>query len=108
VRCDPLTRWFEPSDESTDRRVLESVDADALDMAVGSWLGASLRAGPRRRRRALAVAGKGLRGARHSSSDGQAVHLLAVCDQRAGTVLGQADVDGKTQCGAPRGALPYP
>jgi predicted transposase YbfD/YdcC len=102
VRRDPLTRWFEPPDESTIRRVLESVDADALDMVVGSWLDASLRAAgqpqkrPGGRRRALAVDGKALRGTRHASSDGQAVHLLAICDQRAGAVLGQVDVDGKT------------
>lgn len=71
-------------------------------LAVGSWLGASLRAAgqpqerPGHRRRALAVDGKALRGTRHASSDGQAIHLLAVCDQRAGAVLGQVDVDGKT------------
>lgn len=103
VRRDPLTRRFEPPDEPAIRRVLELVDADMLDMAVGSWLGASLRAAgqpqerPGHRRRALAVDGKALRGTRHASSDGQAIHLLAVCDQRAGTVLGQVDVDGKTK-----------
>src|SRR5450631_2253189 len=32
----------------------------------------------------------------HASSDGQAVHLLAALDQRAGAVLAQASVDGKT------------
>jgi hypothetical protein len=34
VRRDPLTGRFEPSDEATIRRVLESVDAGALDAAV--------------------------------------------------------------------------
>ena len=42
VRRDPLTRRFEPPDEATIRRVLESVDAAALDTAVGSWLTARL------------------------------------------------------------------
>ena len=46
--------------------------------------------------RALAVDGKTVRGTRHASSDGQAVHLLAVADQQAGAVLGQVGVDGKT------------
>jgi hypothetical protein len=46
--------------------------------------------------RALAVDGKSLRGTRHASADGQAAHLLAVCDQQASAVLGQARVDGKT------------
>jgi DDE_Tnp_1-associated len=37
VRYDPLAGRFEPPDEATIRRVLES--AGALDTAVGSWLG---------------------------------------------------------------------
>jgi predicted transposase YbfD/YdcC len=104
VRRDPLASRFEPPDEATIRRVLETVDAAALDTAVGSWLEAQLRlraAGQgrehgRRARRAVAVDGKAVRGTRHASSDGQAVHLLAALDQRAGAVLAQAGVDGKT------------
>ena len=88
VRHDPLTRRFEPPDEATIRRVLEAADPDALDAAVGSWLDARLRAAGRgqdhgrRRRRAVAVDGKAVRGTRHASSDGQPVHLLAALDQR--------------------------
>jgi hypothetical protein len=102
VRHDPLARRFEPPDEATIRRVLETVDAAALDTAVGSWLGARLRAADQgqghglRQRRALAVDGKAVRGTRHASSDGQATHLLGVIDQQAGAVLAQAAVDGKT------------
>jgi predicted transposase YbfD/YdcC len=103
VRRDPLAGRFEPPDEATIRRVLESVDAAALDAAVDSWLDAQVRlraAGQGRehgrRRRAVAVDGKAVRGTRHASSDGQAVHLLAVLDQCAGAVLAQAGVDGKT------------
>jgi predicted transposase YbfD/YdcC len=100
VRHDPLARRFDPPDEATIRRVLEAVDAAALDAAVGSWLGARLRAAGQgqgqRARRALAVDGKAVRGTRHASGDGQAVHLLAVLDQRAGAVLAQGSVDGKT------------
>jgi predicted transposase YbfD/YdcC len=102
VRHDPLARRFEPPDEATIRRVLETVDASALDTAVGAWLGARLRAAEQghdhglRQRRALAVDGKAVRGTRNSSSDGQAVHLLGVIDQQAGAVLAQAAVDGKT------------
>jgi predicted transposase YbfD/YdcC len=44
----------------------------------------------------VAVDGKAVRGTRHASSDGQAVHLLAAMDQQTGAVLGQAGVDGKT------------
>jgi predicted transposase YbfD/YdcC len=102
TRRDPLAGRFEPPDEATIRRVLESVDAGALDAAVGSWLAGRLRAadqrpehGPRWRR-ALAVDGKAVRGTRHASSDGQPAHLLAVIDKQASTVLAQASVDGKT------------
>jgi predicted transposase YbfD/YdcC len=101
IRRDPLTRRFQPPGEATIRRVLEAVDAAALDAEVGAWLSvrvqeASPHAGPRPRRAALAVDGKALRGTRHASADGQAVHLLAVLDHQACAVLGQAGVDGKT------------
>jgi len=102
IRCDPLTGRFQPPAEATIRRVLEAVDAAALDKAVGSWLASRLAAGhqqrgnSRRARRALAVDGKAVRGTRHARGDGQAVHLLAVADQQASAVLAQASVDGKT------------
>ena len=102
VRYDPLAGRFEPPDEATIRRVLESVDAGAFDAAVGSWLAGRLRAAGqrpcqgRRARRALAVDGKAVRGTRHASGDGQAAHLLAVIDQQASAVLAQTGVDGKT------------
>ena len=103
IRRDPLTGRFEPPDEATIRRVLESADAAALDAAVGSWLAVRVQAADqgqqgsgRGRRRALAVDGKAVRGTRHASSDGQATHLLGVIDQQAGAVLAQAAVDGNT------------
>jgi predicted transposase YbfD/YdcC len=101
IRRDPLTGRFNPPDEATIRRVLERIDAGAFDAAVGSWLAARLRARQpprhgRGRQRALAVDGKSVRGTRHASADGQATHLLAVCDQQASAVLGQVSVDGKT------------
>ncbi|MEU8104481.1 ISAs1 family transposase [Nonomuraea muscovyensis] len=46
------------------------------------------------RRRAIAVDGKALRGAR--LGDGAAIHLLAALDHDTGLVLAQNDVDGKT------------
>ena len=96
VRYDPLAGCFQPPDEATFRRVLEALDAAALEAAVGSWLATRLqaarpppsRAGPHQRR-AVAVDSKTVRGTRHASSDGQAVHLLATADQQAGAVLAQ-------------------
>jgi hypothetical protein len=64
IRRDPLTGRFQPPDEATIRRVLESVDAGALEAAVGSWLAGRLQAGdqrPQHGRRALAVDGKAVR-----------------------------------------------
>jgi hypothetical protein len=77
VRFDPLARRFQPPDEAMFRRVLEAVDADAVEAAVGSWLAAWLQAarrrGPgRRERRAVAVDGKAVRGTRHARGDGRA------------------------------------
>jgi predicted transposase YbfD/YdcC len=101
IRRDPLAGRFEPPDEATIRRLLERVDAAALDAAVGSWLAARLQAASRTKRgrahrRAVAVDGKTVRGTRHASPGGPAVHLLAAADQQAGAVLAQGDVNGKT------------
>jgi predicted transposase YbfD/YdcC len=101
VRYDPLAGCFQPPDEATSRRVLEALDAAALEAAVGSWLAARRQAGRlppdpgRRERRAVAVDGKAVRGTWHASGDGQARHLLAAADQQAGAVLAQAEADGK-------------
>ena len=89
---DPLTGWHRAPDESTFRRILAGVDADALDDTVGRWI-ITARPGTRSGRRVYSVDGKTLRG---SGPAGAQVHLLAVLDQHTGTVLGQVDVDGKT------------
>ncbi|WP_328414502.1 ISAs1 family transposase [Micromonospora sp. NBC_00389] len=91
---DPLTGVYRAPDESTFRRILAGVDADALDDAVGRWLIASgPAAGTPTGRRVYSVDGKTLRG---SGPAGAQVHLLAVLDQRTGAVLAQVDVAGKT------------
>ncbi|MFF3670946.1 ISAs1 family transposase [Microtetraspora malaysiensis] len=94
-------------DESTVRSTLEALDAVAFSAATGSWLNdlATARSKaaqtidrrPRRRpRRVLAVDGKALRGTRHHTATGRAMHLLAVTDTRTLAVLGQVEVDGKS------------
>ncbi|MEV0431453.1 ISAs1 family transposase [Micromonospora sp. NPDC050495] len=89
---DPLTGVYRAPDESTFRRILTGVDANALDEAVGRWVLAS-RPVSSSGRQVYSVDGKTLRG---SGPAGAQVHLLAVLDQHTGTVLGQVDVDGKT------------
>ena len=82
--------------ESTIRRVLQALDADALDALIGAWM--VTRSAPQPgRRRVIAVDGKTVRGAR-SRRDGEqrAPHLLAALDHESGVVLAQRRVEGKT------------
>src|ERR1700689_595092 len=79
--------------ESTFRRTLQHLDADALDDAAGAW--AQQRTSPAPgTRRAVAVDGKTLRGSGAAGGPGR--HLLAALDHRHGVVLGQVDVEAKT------------
>ncbi len=81
--------------ESTIRRVLQGLDGDRFDVVISTWIGnLCATQAPRGRRRAVALDGKTVRGAR--TLDRQARHLLAVIDHHARVVLGQVDVDGKT------------
>jgi len=90
-RCSPC--------ESTIRRVLSKVDPDGLDVCVCRWL-AGLPASDgtpvewAAGRRHIAVDGKTARGARLES--GRAQHLLAAVDTDTGIVLGQCEVDQKS------------
>jgi len=80
--------------ESTFRRTLQRLDADAFDELTGQW--AAQRTAPgAQRRRVIAVDGKTLRG----SGDGQRPgrHLLAALDHAHGVVLGQVEVDATTK-----------
>ncbi len=81
-------RKFIPPSESTIRRMLQSIDAHALDQKIGAWT-ASQAEGD-----AIAVDGKTLRGAR--GPDGKPVHLMATLLHKKGVVLSQQEVDGKT------------
>jgi predicted transposase YbfD/YdcC len=80
--------------ESTIRRILQAVDLDSLDAALSSWL--SSRVPPSRpgRMRVVAVDGKTARGAR--TDEHTQVHLLAAFDPASGTVLGQTQVESKS------------
>lgn len=92
LRCrrDPRSRRYVPPSEPTIRRFLQSIDAGAVDTAIGAWL-QGLHVGDRG---AVAIDGKTVRGARRK--DGHQVHLLSAVAQSTGTTLGQREVDGKT------------
>jgi predicted transposase YbfD/YdcC len=85
--------------EATVRRILQRIDGDALDTAVGSWLAGRERAAGQEKNDSdrplpsLAVDGKTVRGARRT--DGTQVHLLAAMTG-TGLVTAQREVDGKT------------
>ena len=86
--------------ESTIRRAVRDLDADSFDTAIGGFVQQLCAAvAPAGRRRVLAVDGKTVRGSRHTDRNGTITagrHLLAVIDQHTRVVLGQLDVDGKT------------
>ena len=79
--------------ESTLRRTLQRLDADAFDELAGRW--AAQRTAPQPGGwRAIAVDGKTLRGSGHGGQDSR--HLLAALDHAHGVVLGQVEVDAAT------------
>jgi predicted transposase YbfD/YdcC len=94
ARRDAPDRWVVPA-EATIRRTLARVDPTALAAVIGAWLAdrdRPGRPGQQHRRRAVAVDGKTLRGAK--GDDGRQVHLLAAMDHATRTVLAQRHVDG--------------
>ncbi|MEU0808000.1 ISAs1 family transposase [Streptomyces sp. NPDC005970] len=89
---DPLVPKRSWPAESTIRRLLARIDADALDRAVGAWLADRQTRG--QGLRGLVVDGKSLRGA--ARAKGRKIHLLAACDHVNALVLAQMDVGEKT------------
>ncbi|PSR28018.1 MAG: ISAs1 family transposase [Sulfobacillus benefaciens] len=87
-------RWgetFKVPSEPTVRRLLQNLDADALDTVLNQWLTEEeLRLGE-----VLARDGKSLRGSAHGARK-RPVHLLSGLLHRTGQVVGPVDVDGKT------------
>jgi predicted transposase YbfD/YdcC len=98
ARRDALDHLAVPA-EATLRRALSRLDVDALAAVVGAWLADRERERPRpaaSRRRAVAVDGKTLRGARTGTAngDGRPVHLLAAMDHTSRAVPAQRQVGG--------------
>jgi predicted transposase YbfD/YdcC len=89
ARRDAPDRWVVPA-EATIRRTLGRVDPTVLAAVIGVWL--ADRDHPAQRRRAVAVDGKTLRGAKRG--DGRQVHLLAAMDHATRAVLAQCQVNG--------------
>jgi hypothetical protein len=81
----------DPPCESTIRRTLQRLHADGLDIILGTW--AALK-DDTQGRRVIAIDGESIRGAIGPS--GRCRHLLSALSHGAGLVLGQVDVDAKT------------
>ena len=88
-RRNDRTKQCEAPSEPTIRRVLQSVDAQAIDNIIGQWfLSLSDPNDP------IAIDGKTLRGAKQE--DGHAVHLLSAFLQQQGVTLAQVPVKTKS------------
>ncbi|WP_385877470.1 transposase family protein [Streptomyces vulcanius] len=87
---DPFSRAVTVPHPTTVMRLLKHLDGDALDAVICAFLQARSAPG---HRRAVAVDGKVLRGSRRAG--GKAVWLPAAMDH-AGTVLGQRQIDDKS------------
>lgn len=90
----PLKRRYIAPHPETFRRALGAVDAAALDRVVGAWLLDQARAGRAGGELVLALDGKSLRGTQRG--DGRAVHLFSAMVHGAGVVVGQEEVDEKS------------
>ena len=80
-----------PSEKAI-RKLVQRLDADALDAAIGAWVW--LRVSAVGGTRVLSFDGKSLRGARDAA--GALVHLLSGVCQATGAVIAQVAVPGKT------------
>jgi hypothetical protein len=91
ARREAPDRYSAPS-EATIRRTLVRLDAEILAGVIGAWL--ANRQGADRRRRAVAVDGKTLRGA---GGDGHQLHLLAAMEHTSRRVLAQREVERRAE-----------
>jgi hypothetical protein len=102
VRRNARTGRVLPPDEATVRRVMQKVDPDEFDDLMAAWLATRQSVRPPTAavtsgRRAMALDGKTVRGARdHADPDSRAPHLLAAVGHGDCVVLGQRQVDQKS------------
>jgi len=93
IRYNKRLGKYVPPSHKTIKRAVRKIDAEAADRQLCAWLRQEAAAGWLNWRH-IAVDGKTVRGARDAG--GKAPHLLSAYDVTAGTVLGQDEVDGKT------------
>ena len=87
-RRDPRTQRYRAPSEPTLRRLLQAIDAQAVDQAVSAWLLAQVRGtAPPPAASAVAIDGKTLRGS--GGAAGKPVHVLSAFLQHQGVVVAQ-------------------
>ena len=91
----PLLKAYIAPSEDTFYRALPELDTNALDVVVGQWIFDQVRSGALAEDQlVLALDGKSLRGSLRS--DGGMVHLFSAMVHGAGIVIGQVEVDEKS------------
>lgn len=89
-----LLHWRHTPSRSAIGRVLERLDTDALDTAVGSWLAYRHTEAAPTGRRVIAVDGKALRGSARLNRPRR--HLLSAVTHHRPVTLAQAEIGSKT------------
>ena len=89
-RKDPRSKSYTAPSEPTIRRLLQGIDAEQVDRALSGWL-QRMEGG---QGEAVAIDGKTLRGARRPN--GGQVHLLSAMLHGTGVILGQCEVEQKS------------
>lgn len=85
-----------PPSEPTIRRLIQRIDADKFDRAIGDWLLEQklLDISDGLKGQGIAIDGKTLRGSHHGSQKG--IHLLSAVIHKEGVIFAQEKVDEKT------------
>ena len=89
-RFNPKANRYEAPSEPTLRRLLQSIDAEVVDRALGGWLAGLATSAEQ----VIAIDGKTVKGARRP--DGTQVHLLSAFVLQQGVTIAQQEVESKT------------
>ena len=87
-RFDDKTQRYQPPSEPTIRRLLQSIDAEAVDQSLGGWLNGLFTS------TGISFDGKVLKGAR--CEDGSKVHLLSAFVHQEGITIAQRQIASKS------------
>jgi len=85
-------KCFVAPSEPTIRRVLQNADVESIDKALNTWIFNALD--PEAQKDNIAIDGKVLRGAK--KNNGKQVNLLSAFLHKQGVVIGQIEIDDKT------------